>query len=671
MLDQSTSPAAFAALLLALLGTALASWQEPTFCALSAALMFTVNSCLTFRNAATKRILRRFGALAKPAVAASSSERPGEVEPKANWEHHLHGQDSTRRCNALATPVAAARNTEQARQVEPQQPREHHQDSSMKDSGGVGVPQHAVYTPEALSCVLLALTNLSGLVGILLLWAGHDWYVGGGSFAASLLFFSNQGEGWVLPEGAAGLLGSVGVSNLLYNMASQIFLAHVSVVSHGMLELFKRVFVLLCASALLDDVEWAWHNAAGAALASAGTLLYFSAVQRKHAEGASPPRPSHGAVPHMASAAAVPAAMLPDNAAGRLVPPHKHDAGSAPHAHARTCSGASKLTLAYALIACVLLASPVEFAAGAGVVSWMPVWMRPGAAWTRVADAAAADVHAPPQPQTTPRTHGADSSVGDAAAPLVLAPLDARMRLAAAMVQPGVAALLGGPHLPPVLPYHVGLARSSREVPAELCAAPNGGVRGSVTQRLGSASSRSRVLSGTGGGAASRGLGSSVSSSREGLGGSGGGATSRRLAAGGSHDDAPGLAGGSHHDTRGLAGVYSGWLGHGNLGDEIVGDIFLDMLAGALVGATSQDTCVSIERSSAQLLEAGWNGCSVEVREPVYAVQGDKRRPAKHFLGPHPGLISHSPAHALMVGVACTHTHGHYIPHTHASSHTQ
>eukprot|EP00955_Chlamydomonas_euryale_P022948 242227-Chlamydomonas_euryale.AAC.1 len=65
--------------------------------------------------------------------------------------------------------------------------------------------------------------------------------------------------------------------------------------------------------------------------------------------------------------------------------------------------------------------------------------------------------------------------------------------------------------------------------------------------------------------------------------------------------------------VEGLAGVYTGWLGHENLGDEIVADIFLDLLAGALVELTGPGTCVSVERSSEALARNGWRGCSIEV----------------------------------------------------------
>jgi hypothetical protein len=60
-----------------------------------------------------------------------------------------------------------------------------------------------------------------------------------------------------------------------------------------------------------------------------------------------------------------------------------------------------------------------------------------------------------------------------------------------------------------------------------------------------------------------------------------------------------------------MVGVYSGWLGHRNLGDEIVADLFLDLLVGAVVEATPAGACVVVERASAALRKEGWRGCSM------------------------------------------------------------
>ena len=70
VLDQSTTGVPLACLAATLAGTALASWKEPSFCALTFFLMLTVNATLTFRNAATKRLLQRFPAQ-NPALLAS------------------------------------------------------------------------------------------------------------------------------------------------------------------------------------------------------------------------------------------------------------------------------------------------------------------------------------------------------------------------------------------------------------------------------------------------------------------------------------------------------------------------------------------------------------------------------------------------------------------------
>jgi hypothetical protein len=44
----------------------------------------------------------------------------------------------------------------------------------------------------------------------------------------------------------------LGTYNFAYNLASQLVLANVAVVSHGMMELFKRIFVLVAAAVLLQ-----------------------------------------------------------------------------------------------------------------------------------------------------------------------------------------------------------------------------------------------------------------------------------------------------------------------------------------------------------------------------------------------------------------------------------
>ncbi|KAL6750052.1 hypothetical protein V8C86DRAFT_2822886 [Haematococcus lacustris] len=185
-LDQATTGPRLACLAATLAGTMLASWQEPSFCMATAALMFTVNATLTYRNVATKKLL-------------------------AHFPH----------CNI-----------------------------------------------SSLAAILLALTSAAGLVVVGLLWGG------------SLML--HQSALMPLDLAAQQQLLVLGVCNFAYNLASQLVLASVAVVSHGMLELFKRIFVLAAASLLLKDVEWQWHNVLGAALASVATAAYFFYSSHSH-----------------------------------------------------------------------------------------------------------------------------------------------------------------------------------------------------------------------------------------------------------------------------------------------------------------------------------------------------------------------------------------------------
>ncbi len=54
-------------------------------------------------------------------------------------------------------------------------------------------------------------------------------------------------------------------------------------------------------------------------------------------------------------------------------------------------------------------------------------------------------------------------------------------------------------------------------------------------------------------------------------------------------------------ETAGFSGLYTGWLGRGNLGDDLVADIFLDLLAAAVIQATDRETCVTLDRASEAL----------------------------------------------------------------------
>lgn len=164
-------------------------------------------------------------------------------------------------------------------------------------------------------------------------------------------------------------------------MASQVVLAHVHVVSHGMLELFKRVFVLLAASALLGDVEWGWHNAFGAALATLGTVLYFywtpahsgqqghsSAAARKlrpHEDGT---KVLNSQSPATRRAGHAPAVEMPGVPSGGGVA-----AASAASKHGEQLqqAAAARRLWAYGLVAAVLLLSPLQFMSGVGPAAFI------------------------------------------------------------------------------------------------------------------------------------------------------------------------------------------------------------------------------------------------------------------------------------------------------------
>lgn len=127
----------------------------------------------------------------------------------------------------------------------------------------------------------------------------------------------------------------LGTYNFAYNLASQLVLANVAVVSHGMMELFKRIFVLVTASVFLQvsakhcckslpllllfssvadthccvpgvqDVEWQWHNVVGAAIACAATAMYFRCSHHS-SHSAPPPHTYRASHTHPASTDARP-----------------------------------------------------------------------------------------------------------------------------------------------------------------------------------------------------------------------------------------------------------------------------------------------------------------------------------------------------------------------------
>lgn len=76
-------------------------------------------------------------------------------------------------------------------------------------------------------------------------------------------------------------------------------------------------------------------------------------------------------------------------------------------------------------------------------------------------------------------------------------------------------------------------------------------------------------------------------------------------------------------EPPGFIGVYAGWLAQGNLGDDLVADVFLDLLTAALLEATTHDTTITLDREDAQLMEQGWRGCTMAGdAECDYAVLG-------------------------------------------------
>eukprot|EP00798_Chlamydomonas_sp_ICE-L_P010629 gene10629-12310_t len=273
VLNQSTSGVPLLYLAVTLLGTALASWNEPSFNTTTFLLMLTVNATLTFRNTSTKRI----------------------------------------------------------------------------------ITHHSTHSPTLLASALLALTSAVGLVLVALLWLLST-------------FLSPSPAPSSPPLGAAPLeafpsyqhLLILGTCNFAYNLASQLVLARVPVVSHGMLELFKRVFVLGTAYVLLADVQWAWHNIVGALVATLGTVLYFL---NKHKAGHdNEQKKSQAALHdlHSPSKGAKPSQLVPS----RL---YSFSSGLQQEADGR------KLYIARTLIIVLLLLSPLGFLQSAGWAT--PAWL--------------------------------------------------------------------------------------------------------------------------------------------------------------------------------------------------------------------------------------------------------------------------------------------------------
>ena len=64
-----------------------------------------------------------------------------------------------------------------------------------------------------------------------------------------------------------------------------------------------------------------------------------------------------------------------------------------------------------------------------------------------------------------------------------------------------------------------------------------------------------------------------------------------------------------------LVGTYAGWLGRDNMGDEIVSDLFFDLLVARIIKEVKSrklPTCVSISRARSGLSAQGSRGCTLE-----------------------------------------------------------
>ena len=339
-----------------------------------------------------------------------------------------------------------------------------------------------------------------------------------------------------------------------YNIASQVVLAHVAVVSHGMLELFKRIFVLLAASALLGDVEWRWHNAAGAALASLGTALYFGAMA------------SHHTTSHNKGGG---------NTAADVNSQTKRHGSRGGMAHGMgigSSSSGRRLQFAYILMTVVLVVSPIEFLGdGFGIVK--PVLSTSLRASIPYGNSASSsddrDSHGPFKAQVSVLSYETLEMLS-----MDVDPPKADLYLPGGSQLP---VLVGGiRNLHGMLPFHHNLPRSS--VLSSACS--------SVSER--------RKIPGRQGGD-----NGPVKAGRR-----------RNIAEGRTLSSEPSS---SPVQDRGLAGVYTGWLDKDNMGDDIVADIFLDMLTAAVVKATDGRTCVTLERLSPGLAASGIpGGCELE-----------------------------------------------------------
>ena len=418
--------------------------------------------------------------------------------------------------------------------------------------------------------------------------------------------------------------------SLRYNISSQVVLAHVTVVSHGMLEMFKRIFVLVAATALLGDVEWKWHNAAGAALATLGTVLYFGVMSA-----------AGGGVQHIAAgkkAHGHPPLALSVNAPSQGSPlissSSKRLGTQSGPTSASAAATARRVQWAYGLMILVLVLSPAEFIEGLGAPGgglggdaggWWQVF---SSGWTPAVTVMkeseaeifrAANMNAS---EPWPSTEG-NASIGRerrGPAPLASPAGDSQrdasdppsLELFSLDVGPPNMTLLGLdfgiiavrddngsiPHFKGgikghqgLLPYHRMLKRSEAGS-SPFCLPPMKSATN--VSAAGSLTSSSRSLRGTGG--------NQAPVSRE-----GGQAMMRTRALRSLGDSSlpPRLA------SLSLRGIYTGWLGKENLGDDIVADIFLDLLVAAVIEATDGSTCVTLDRSSSELAEEAGAGGGV------------------------------------------------------------
>jgi hypothetical protein len=193
ILEQKTTGAPLACLAVTLAGTALASWQEPTFSTLTFCLMVTINATLTFRNAVTKKVILAFQQQQlQQQAGCEGKEAPTSPTSSKQAQAGVLGSSDQQAGWASVTTKGAT------------------------DANGF-------LGPSVMSCLLLALTNLAGLAGVAFLWALRTFCTS----AAAWVTWAGEGGGspsWavrniadavMLPAGAWSLLFALGVCNLM------------------------------------------------------------------------------------------------------------------------------------------------------------------------------------------------------------------------------------------------------------------------------------------------------------------------------------------------------------------------------------------------------------------------------------------------------------------------